>query len=236
MKIFHILIQARLDSRRLPRKVLKKMDETTILKCLIDRLKALKVKNKVVILVPNDKKNVYLYNYVKSLGVTVFKGSNKNVLDRYYKAAKYFSADSIIRITSDCPFIDLSILTNMMKNFKRKDCDYYSNIHPRTFPKGLDVEIFKFKALEKAWINAKSNYEKEHVTPFIVNHKKFKHQNYKNKINLNNKIRITLDTKKDLFVIKEIYKKLKSKINFGLKEILILKKKQPNLFKYNMEN
>ena len=136
------------------------MDETTVLKCLIDRLKALKVKNKVVILVPNDKKNVYLYNYVKSLGVTVFKGSNKNVLDRYYKAAKYFSADSIIRITSDCPFIDLSILTNMMKNFKRNDCDYYSNIHPRTFPKGLDVEIFKFKALEKAWINAKSNYEK----------------------------------------------------------------------------
>ena len=112
------------------------MDKTTVIKCLIDRLKALKIKNKVVILVPNDKKNVDLYNYIKSLDVNVFRGSNKNVLDRYYQAAKYFSADNIVRITSDCPFIDISILANMMKNFKRKNYDYYSNVHPRKFPRG----------------------------------------------------------------------------------------------------
>ena len=231
---FYILIQARLDSNRLPKKVIKKMGNSTVIKFLIDRLKGVKIDHKIVILVPNDKKNLYLYNYIKSLGVSVFKGSNKNVLDRYYKAAKYFSANNIIRITSDCPFIDIEVLEKMMTNFEQNNFDYYSNINPRTFPKGLDIEIFKFNVLKKAWKNAKTDFEKEHVTPFIINHSKFKRRNFKNNINLNNKLRVTLDTKKDLFVVREIYKNLKFKNNFSLKEILKLKKKLPDLFKYNL--
>ncbi len=236
IKNFHILIQARLDSHRLPKKVIKVLGKTTVIKYLLDRLQNLKVDNKIVVLVPNDKKNKYLYYYIKSLGVEVFKGSNKNVLDRYYKAAKNYSAKNIIRITSDCPFIDLKILEKMMINFKKINCDYYSNIYPRTFPKGLDVEIFKFKALKEAWLKAKTSLEKEHVTPFIIDHPRFKKKNFKNRINYNNKIRITLDTKKDLFVIREIYKNLKMKKNFGLKEIVNLKKKLPKLFEYNIKS
>ena len=172
------------------------MGNSTVIKFLIDRLKGVKIDHKIVILVPNDKKNLYLYNYIKSLGVSVFKGSNKNVLDRYYKAAKYFSANNIIRITSDCPFIDIEVLEKMMTNFEQNNFDYYSNINPRTFPKGLDIEIFKFNVLKKAWKNAKTDFEKEHVTPFIINHSKFKRRNFKNNINLNNKLRVTLDTKR----------------------------------------
>ena len=235
-KNFYIFIQARLDSQRLPKKVIKTMGKITIIKYLLKRLKNLKIKNKIVVLIPNDKKNEFLYNYIVSLGFAAFKGSNNNVLDRYYKAAKYYSAKNIIRITSDCPFIDLKILEKMMVNFKKINCDYYSNIHPRTFPKGLDVEIFKFQALEKAWLKAKTSLDKEHVTPYIINHPKFKRKNFRNKINLNNKIRVTLDTKKDLFVIREVYKKLKMKKYFGLKEIVCLKKKLPELFKYNMKS
>ena len=233
---FYIFIQARLDSQRLPKKVIKSLGKTTIIEHLIDRLQSLKVDNEIIVIVPRDKKNQYLYEYISSLGIQVFRGSNKNVLDRYYKAAKAYSAKNIIRITSDCPFIDLNVLEKMMINFKKINCDYYSNIHPRTFPKGLDVEIFTFKALNKAWLNAKSNLEKEHVTPYIINHPKFKRKNFRHRTIYNNKIRITLDTKKDLFVIRKIYKNLKLKKNFGLIEIVKLRKRLPKLFEHNIDN
>jgi len=231
---FHIFIQARLDSQRLPKKIIKVMGKTTVIAHLLDRLKSLKVNNEIIVLIPSDKNNRYLGKYISSLGIKVFKGSNKNVLDRYYKAAKNYSAKNIIRITSDCPFIDLRVLKKMMNKFKKINCDYYSNIHPRTFPKGMDVEIFKFKVLKKAWKKAKLSLEKEHVTPFIINNPKLKKKNFRSRINYNNKIRITLDTRRDLFVIREIYKNLKKKKNFGLNEIVNLKKKIPKLFEYNI--
>ena len=153
---FDILIQARLTSTRLPGKVLKKIGNRTALKMLLDRLKKTKSVRNIVIILPKNKKNNFLQKYVKTLGYKTFRGSENNVLDRYYKASKKFNSENIIRITSDCPFIDVATLNKMVEIFASLDYDYMSNIDPRTFPKGLDIEIFNFKTLKKKLVISKN--------------------------------------------------------------------------------
>lgn len=230
-KKFDILIQARLTSRRLPNKVIKKIGNRTALKMLLDRLKKIKFINNTVIILPNNKKNNFLNNYVKKLGYKTFRGSENNVLDRYYKASKKFKSTNIIRVTSDCPFLDFEILNKMIKIFTTLDFDYMSNINPRTFPKGLDIEIFTFKTLKKTWLLAKTKYDKEHVTPHMVRNKNILHYNFKNNVNYSN-LRITLDTAKDLKILNNIYRKLTKIRNFVLKDIIKLYKKSPKIFRW----
>ena len=227
---FDILIQARLTSTRLPGKVLKKIGNRTALKMLLDRLKKTKSVRNIVIILPKNKKNNFLQKYVKTLGYKTFRGSENNVLDRYYKASKKFNSENIIRITSDCPFIDVATLNKMVEIFASLDYDYMSNIDPRTFPKGLDIEIFTFKTLKKSWSLAKTKYDKEHVTPHMVRNKNISHYNFKNNVNYSN-LRITLDTSKDLEILNNIYNKLRNIRNFELSDIIKLYKKFPKIFK-----
>ncbi len=228
--MFDILIQARLTSKRLPGKVMKKIGNRTALKMLLDRIKKAKLIDKVVIILPNNKKNNVLQKYIKKIGYTSFRGSEKNVLDRYYKASKKFKSKNIIRITSDCPFIDVGVLNKMVKIFASLNYDYMSNIKPRSFPKGLDIEIFTFQTLKQTWTRAKTKYDKEHVTPYMVRSKKFSHYNFKNNFNYQN-LRVTLDTKKDLEILNKIYEKLSKIKNFNLSDIIKLYKKSPKTFR-----
>ena len=232
-----IVVQCRFNSKRYKGKILKKINHLTILEILIERLRFSKLADDICLAIADTEDDLKIVNLAKKLNINYFVGSEKNVLSRHYHAAKKMNYDHIMRVTSDCPLIDPKIIDKMISKYLRlKNIDFLSNTHPPTFPDGFDVEIFKFSALQKAFKNAKKNYEKEHVTPFIWdNPKNFELSNYKLKNDdLYEKYRLTLDYKEDFFVIWSIFNKLyKKKKFFELKHILDYLKKNPNILKNN---
>jgi len=169
MKIAAI-IQARTFSTRLPGKVLKELPYASSITCLeqvIRRLKKSKKLNDIIIATTKEKTDNEIVDIAKKEDVKYFRGSKENVLSRYYFAAKENNIDLIVRITSDCPCIDADITDLTIDKHINKMADYTSNSLTRTCPHGLNVEVFKFNALEKAYKNAIKDYEKEHVTPYI---------------------------------------------------------------------
>ncbi len=214
------IVQARLSSKRLPQKILKKINKKhNSLDFLITRLKMSKFIDKIIIAYPNNKKNFKLSKKIKKYKTQFFRGSERNVLDRFYKAATKFNAKNILRITADCPFADPKLIDNLAKNYFKLNFDYYCNTNPPSFPDGFDIEIFNYKSLKYCWKNASSNYDLEHVTPFLRRSKKISKGNYKAELNYS-KFRITLDNSKDLQIIKKIACNLKPKEYFSWKFIL----------------
>ena len=230
-KIF-AFIQARYFSNRLPGKVCKKLvNNLTVLDIVIKRLKKSKKVSNVIVLT-TKKNNKEIIATCKKNKVKFFKGSENNVLDRFYNAAKKYDAKNIVRITADCPLIDISILDENIDIYLKNNLDYISNINPPSFPDGLDIEIFNFKSLSKSWRNAKSNFDREHVTQYILRNNSFKKKNIANKINYSTH-RWTLDTKEDLILLKFIFNYFKPDIYFSWKKVLKLLSKNPSKFKVN---
>ena len=228
------IIQARYNSTRFPGKVLKKINNQTILEILVKRLSRSKYISKIIVACSNNFNDRPIVSICKKLGLSYFVGSENDVLDRFYKAAKKYKAINIVRITADCPLIDSNVVDQLICNFFLKNVDYASNINPPTFPDGLDVEIFKFGALKEAHYKAKQFTEREHVTPFIIYNKKFK------KFNLINSkdcsfLRLTLDEKEDFILIKKIIKNFKNNIYFNLGNILNFYKKNKKIFLINSQ-
>jgi len=226
------IIQARYNSKRLPGKVAKQINNKTILEFLIKRLSKSKYITKIVVACSKDKNDKVLINICKKLGIDYFAGSENDVLDRFYKTAIKFKSKHIVRITGDCPLIDSEIVDNVIINFFTKNVDYATNANPPTFPDGLDVEIFKFSALKESYLKAKTIFEREHVTPYIINNKKFKKFNLKNTKDYSF-LRLTLDEKEDFILIEKIIKNFKKNIYFNLKNILHFYKKNKRLFLLN---
>ena len=224
------IIQARLTSTRFPKKILQKINGLTLIEFLIKRVKASKMIDEVIVAIPNNAKNQTLKKYLKN--INFFMGSENDVLDRYYKAAKKFKANTVIRICGDCPFTDPKIIDQLLLLFSNKKYDYVSNTIKPTFPDGLDAEVFSFKVLEETWKNANLEKDREHVTPYIIRNKKFKKYNRKFKKDLSS-LRLTIDETIDLKQLKLIYKNLKDKKNFGIEEINNLYNKDKKLFSIN---
>ncbi|PIU55548.1 MAG: acylneuraminate cytidylyltransferase [Deltaproteobacteria bacterium CG07_land_8_20_14_0_80_38_7] len=204
------IIQARMTSTRLPGKVLMDIEGKPMLWHVVNRLKFSEKLDDIILAIPNTKKNNILEKFAKDNKVKYFRGSEEDVLSRYYKTAKKFKCDLIVRITSDCPLIDPQIVDLVIEKHLKLNADYTSNTLKRTFPRGLGVEVFNFKVLKKAQKEAKEDYQREHVTPYIYkNPEIFKIQNIKAERRLRYlEIRLTVDTKKDLRLIREIYKRL----------------------------
>ena len=139
------IIQARISSTRLPRKVLKKIEGKTILEHVINRVKAAKNLDNVIVATTVKKEDLEIVKICASLGISVFCGSEDDVLDRYYQTARLFNAEHIVRITSDCPLIDFKVIDDVVDLYFKKNADYATNTLPETFPDGEDVEIFSFK-------------------------------------------------------------------------------------------
>jgi glutamate-1-semialdehyde aminotransferase/spore coat polysaccharide biosynthesis protein SpsF (cytidylyltransferase family) len=226
------IIQARYNSTRFPGKVIQKIENKTILEILIQRLSKSKYISKIIVACSKNPKDKTILDICKKLGVNYFTGSENDVLDRFYKAAKKYKGANIVRITADCPLLDYQIVDDVISNFFLKKVDYASNVHPPTFPDGLDVEVFKFSALKEAYTKTGQSSEREHVTPFIINNKKFKKFNLKNYKDYSF-LRLTLDEKEDFILIKKIIKNFKNNLNFNLKNILNLYKKKKNFFLIN---
>ena len=228
------IIQARISSTRLPGKVLKKVEGKTVLEHVIDRAKAVKNINDVVVATTVKKEDLEIVKLCANLGISVFCGSEDDVLDRYYQVARLFKSNHIVRITSDCPLIDPLIIDKVIGLYFKKEADYATNTMPETYPDGLDTEVFSFKTLKIAWENAKFTSEREHVTPYIrKNPNIFKLVNLKCNSDLKNK-RWTIDEPKDFEFIKIIYKNLYHKnALFGMKAILNFLKKYPEIEEIN---
>ena len=167
---------------RLPEKALKNIRGKTLIKLLIDRLSLSKEIDDVLIATSTNSKNKKLVKYLKDNNIKVFQGSENNVLKRYYDASKKNNSNIIIRITGDCPLVDPQLIDKFLRIFKKKKVDYLNNIYPPTFPDGLDIEIFSFQALKKTYKLAKTQYDKEHVTPFMQNSKTLKKLNIKSSL------------------------------------------------------
>ena len=223
------IVQARMSSTRLPGKVLKPLAETSVIKTLYSRLSLSKEISSIIISISSKPSDDKLAAYLEKNDIKFFRGSEQNVLDRFFHTAQDQQADVIVRVTGDCPLIDSGIVDTCILNFKNEECEYYSNVCPPTFPDGLDVEVFSKEILHEAWENAKEKYDLEHVTPYIIRNSKT--GNLFNDINYS-KSRWTLDTEQDYQVIKNIFNEFDN-ISFEWNEIVDLEKKKPNLFNAN---
>ncbi len=234
------IIQARMGSTRLPSKVLKTVEGKPILWHVVERVGHSKNINGIIVATTYLDEDKKIIEVAKKLGVKSFAGSEDDVLDRYYQSAKKYNADVIVRITSDCPFVDPVIIDKTIEYFKNNDFDYVSTghitgqEHKSKYPDGLDTEVFSFSALKRAWEESKLASDREHVTPYIWRNKDlFKIGTIDNDKDLSY-MRWTVDEEKDLRFVREIYKKLYSSEKIFLTEdILTLLSREPNLIKIN---
>lgn len=212
MKVI-VVTQARSGSTRLPNKVLKEINNKSLLELHIERIKKANTIDDLFIATTTHSADEQIVNLAKKLSVKCTQGSEQDVLDRFYQTVKNENADFIVRLTSDCPLIDPILLDQVITIAKQKDLDYYSNGLIESFPDGQDIEVFKFSALEKAWNEATLESEREHVTPYIRKHGSFagghmfKSENHLSKVNYN-KVRLTVDEPNDFLVIQKIVKDL----------------------------
>ena len=231
-----IIIQARMGSERLPNKVLMDLSGKPVLKHIVDRVKQSKNVNKIIIATTINPKDDAVVDFCKLEKLNYYRGSEENVLERFLNAAKVFEIDTIIRITGDCPLIDPMIIDEMIDKYLIIKPDILTNagldLSKRTYPRGLDTEVFSFSSLKFAHENAKHKYHFEHVTPFIYEQSKLV-QYFQNDTNYSH-VRITLDTIEDFNLINYIYSKLyNSKHDFYLNEILDLINQEPGILDFN---
>jgi len=237
-----VIIQARMGSTRLPGKVLLELDKNErVLDVLIKRLKISSMLDEIIIATTPDRENSSIIEVVKEHNVNFFVGSENDVLERYYFAAKQFNLTNIIRITSDCPFVDPFVLDNMIRLYFDHNYDYIKNFDQNTkYTRGFEIEIFSFKILEKIFLNAKEKQEREHVTFYIYTHpKEFKIFTYMPEVlNQIEDLRLTIDEKNDFLLCKELFKRLKEdgKLDkFTINDIYGIIRKNPHLLKINRD-
>ena len=228
-----IIVQARLNSKRFPEKILKNIyKDYSVIDFLLNRIKKSKLVDKFILAVPSASKRKFI-TIAKKNSFELFGGSEKNVLKRYYDSATKYKLNTIIRITSDSPLMSSSILDNAIKNFKTSKVDYYNNILKPSYPIGIHIEIFNYKTLKSLFINVKEKEFKEHVTPYIYNNpNKFKIFTCELRKKLNN-YRLTIDYEQDLILLKKTIKLSKKGINVTYKDIINILKKNPKIMKLN---
>ena len=226
------IIQARMGSTRLPNKVMMRINHSPMIELLLNRLSSSKYIDQIVLATSTNKNNTPLVNHVEGLGYKVFSGNENDVLDRYFHAAKLFEASVVVRVTGDCPLIDSSLVDQVIGGFINSNADYASNREPPTYPDGLDVEVISIKALEEVHKKAKEDFEREHVTPYIINSDTFKKFYLNNSEDLSAE-RWTVDAPEDLIVVKNIFNYFHPEINFSWKKIIELKENKPKLFTVN---
>ncbi|TSC58754.1 MAG: acylneuraminate cytidylyltransferase [Parcubacteria group bacterium Greene0416_79] len=164
-----IIIQARMGSTRLPGKALKLLHGKPMLLYVVERCRQSKKAHTVAIATTDLPEDSVIAEFCNTHHIPCYRGSPDDVLNRYYHCAKNLSADTIVRITSDCPLIAPELIDECLSVFETGSFDYVSNTAPgeRELPRGLDVEVLSFSALELAEREAKEPYEREHVTPYL---------------------------------------------------------------------
>ena len=225
------IIQVRMGSTRFPDKIFKKINGLTVLECLLEQLSYSQLLTNKIIATSTRTKDDLIANFAKSKKINFFRGQEIDVLDRYYQCAKKFNLKNIIRITSDCPLIDPTIIDKVLSIYQSGNYDYVSNFYKNRCPSGFEVEVFSFSCLESSWTQANGD-EREHVTKFIYNNPKYfkigSFDNDKSYVNLH----LSVDTERDLKLISSLYNKINSK-PILLSNVLKILKQNPDLLKIN---
>lgn len=226
-----IIVQARMTSTRLPGKVLKEVLGKPLLEYQIERLRRVGLADEIVIATTTNDTDLPIVELCKRLGVPVMRGSEHDVLARYYAAAKLHLADVIVRVTSDCPVIDPAEIDALIRFYldNRTVYDYISTGLVRTYPRGMDAEVFPFRVLEEAYLEAVGEPEREHVTPFIyLRPERYKLANYSCQENFAHH-RWTVDTAEDFELVRKIIETLyPANTHFDLMDIVDLLKIHPD--------
>lgn len=230
------IIQARTGSSRLPRKILLKAAGKTMLEHMIERISNSKRLDKLVVATTTNQNDDVIVDLCKKLNIDCFRGSEEDVLSRYANASEFFNATTVVRLCSDSPLLDGSILDDVIDAYFSGNYDYVGNLEPgpRTFPDGLSVEIFSSKLLKQTNVHAKKPSEREHVTFYIWKHpEKFKLHRVDLKKNLS-KFRFNLDYEEDYIFLKKIFENFYPKNkHFSLEEIIDWLEQHPSLLKIN---
>lgn len=231
MRKIAAIIQARMGSTRLPGKVMLNILGKPVMWHVLNRVSKTKFVNELIIATTFNLEDNPIVNFCKANGILFFRGSENDVLDRYYQCAKEYNIKDIVRITADCPLHDPNIIDMVINEYLKGDYDYVSNTIEYTFPDGLDVEVFSFDALADAWKNAKLPSEREHVTPYIKMNNKFKKRNI-----FSNETypayRCSLDHIEDYEFIKKIYEGIGEEM-FYLDDMMNYIRKNPEILKIN---
>ncbi len=226
------ILQARMGSSRLPGKTLAEIfPGLTVIGAMIERVRRAETLARIVIATTDSPKDDPVAALASHLGVPCFRGSEDDVLDRYYQAARVHAAGgTVVRLTGDCPLHDPAVIDQVVRTFHQAQVDYASNVTPPTFPDGLDVEVFAYAALERAWREATLKSEREHVTLHIRNHpERYRQANVTCPADLS-ALRWTLDEPADLDFVRAVYGRLyRANPAFGMADILALLQAEPGL-------
>ena len=236
MKNPMLITQVRVGSTRFPKKIFHKIKNKSLLEIFIERALQINSLKKIIVTVPDTSENDIILDELKTYPIEVVRGDENDVLSRYYKAVQNFSPSDIIRITSDCPFFEPNIVDHMIQFYYQNELDYVSNNLKNDWPHGLDVEIFSSHLLELANKEATSEYDKEHVTPWIRNNKITKKKHFECNLNINKRIRLTVDYVEDYLFLKELLKKSTKNVNnISISDINEIIKLNPNLLIINKD-
>ncbi len=205
------ITQARTGSTRLPNKVLMEVGGKSFLEIHLQRLSKSILIDEIVVATTNKDSDNVIALLCSKLGYSVYRGSEQDVLDRYYRAALFAKADIIVRITSDCPLVDANLIDFIIEEHFSNKNDFTSNIVNRTYPDGFDVEVFNFDVLKRAWEEANMPSDREHVTYYIWKNSNLLNGNKFTSLNINatnnqnfSHIRLTLDYPEDKVLLEKL--------------------------------
>ena len=228
-----------MNSSRLPGKVLLDINSKPMLQWVYERTSGARLLDLVSIATTTDPSDDPIQSFCETRGFPLFRGSQYDVLDRYYKAAREYRAEVVVRITADCPLIDPGLIDQVIGEFLHSGADFCANRLPppfhRTFPIGMDTEVASFSALERAWREADIQYEREHVMPYLYDQEgRFKVQVVDNEVDYGS-YRWCVDTPEDLEFVRQVTARLSSQQNFTWMDILVLLKREPELTRINSQ-
>jgi len=205
-----------------------------MIELLLARLSQSSELDEIVVAASEEVKNDKLQSVVESLNYKCTRGSEKNVLNRFYESAKSVGADVIVRITGDCPLVDPTLVDECIRSYKDSDVDYFSNIDPATYPDGLDIEVMSFESIERANNETDSEFDREHVTPYIRNSDSFSKSSIQYVKDLSTQ-RWSVDEPEDLIVVTNVFEHFSPNLYFDWKQVLELRRSQPKLFQANRQ-
>lgn len=229
------IIQARIGSTRLPNKIFKKLCGHPLIWHVVQRLKYSKELERIIIATTTNKNDDIIEDWCLKERIPCYRGSESNVLSRYYEAAKKYCCQNIVRITADDPFKDPEIIDSVIRMFKSEQLDFGYNNLPATFPEGLDTEVFTFSILEKAFFSSTDSFEQEHVTQFFFRNLNLIKSN--NLLNTNDLswMRWTIDTNLDFEMVSLVYNSLyKENSIFLYSDIIQYLKDNPEISQMNL--
>lgn len=227
------IVQARMGSSRLPGKVLQDLSGRTMLARVIERVRAARSIDEVLVATTTLTQDDPIVDECRRHSVSFWRGDETDVLNRYFQAAKAAEADIVIRVTSDCPLIDPDVTDQTIQAFLQVRPEYASNTIVRTFPRGLDTEVISWKALTRAWQEARQTHEREHVTPYILEHSSEFHLHSVTGDRDYSGYRWTVDTPEDLAFARAVYSRLCDHGAFSWHEVLDLIEREPELVELN---